>query len=242
MITSAQTENLAKLYQIDNFTIMREYLQLLFLSHLYQNKQAGQIYFKGGTAIRLLFDSPRFSEDLDFSTLYDKNHIKQIISEVEKSICNELPQLKIFLLYSGKNGLRFRFKYQPPDFKYPLVIRLDFTGIKKTEKIMVSPLVTKFPILIFPLIVHLAVEEIFAEKISALMTREKGRDFFDVWFLLEKGVLVPKNIKISGLLKKIKSCSQTKIERDLTPFLPRSQRKIAGMLKKLLIDKLLKNA
>ena len=45
MITKEQAETLAKEYQIDGFTIMREYLQLLFLSYLYQgNLTVGQTW------------------------------------------------------------------------------------------------------------------------------------------------------------------------------------------------------
>ena len=241
MITSEQIENLARLYQIDNFTIMREYLQLLFLSYLYQNKKAGKIYFKGGTAIRLLFNSPRFSEDLDFSTTYNKIQIKQIVKEVENSMRTELPELKILLLYSGKSGLRLRLKYQPVDFKYPLVIRLDFNIIEKAIEISVSPLVTQFPILIFPLVSHLPDKEIFAEKIEALLNRSKGRDLFDIWFLLERGILPNLKPPINQLLKKIETFSQIQLDHDLAQFLPKPQKKITGMLKKLLVEKLISN-
>lgn len=237
MITSEQIENLAKLYQIDNFTIMREYLQLLFLSYLYQNKKADKIYFKGGTAIRLLFDSPRFSEDLDFSTQYNKNQIKQIVNEVAEAMRDELPELKMLLLYSGKNGLRFRLKYEPLNFKHPLIIRLDFNLIKKAGRITVSPLVTKFPILIFPLVSHLSEKQILSEKVEALLNRSKGRDLFDTWFLLEKGVLPNRKLPVKQLLKKIKIFSQGQLDRDLAQFLPMSQRKIIGILKEKLIEK-----
>jgi len=64
MITQNQLKSLSKTYQMDGFTIFREYLQLVFLSYLYRERKSNRIYFKGGTAIRLLFDSPRFSEDL----------------------------------------------------------------------------------------------------------------------------------------------------------------------------------
>ncbi len=238
MITKEQTEILAKEYQIDGFTIMREHLQLMFLSRLYRNKEAGKIYFKGGTAIRLLFGSPRFSEDLDFSTLYNKEQLRGIMKKLEKLIQKELPGLRILLLYSGKNNIRFRIKYQPADFKYPLVIRLDFTEIKKVEKITVSPLVTKFPIAIFPLVVHLSVEEILTEKVHALLAREKGRDLFDLWFLLEKGIPLKKRLAGKKLLKRVELFPQDKLNKDLARFLPKSQRKITEMLKEKLKEKL----
>lgn len=243
MITKPQIETLSKKYQIDGFTIMREFLQLTFLSYLYQNKKGRQIYFKGGTAIRLLFGSPRFSEDLDFSTLYDKKQIKEILQGLEKTIQKELPEIKILFLYSGKTGLRYRIKYQSPNFKYPITIRLDFTMVKKIEQEMFSPLITEFPVAVFPLVSHLSETEILAEKICALATRNKGRDFFDVWYLLEKGFLLDQRlVKINKkkLLKKIESYPQNRLDLDLAQFLPKSQKQITKILINLLriaIDK-----
>ena len=231
MITGKQVEELSKLYQIDEFTIRREYLQLVFLSYLYQIKEAKNIYFKGGTAVRLLFGSARFSEDLDFSTTYSKIQIRKIIKEVERSINQEIPGLQIFLLYSGKEGERFRIKYQADESKYPLVIRLDFHQVKRIGKTAISPLLTKFPIVIFPLISHLDQKEILSEKIRALITRGKGRDFFDVWYLLEKGVVPAGKINKKIVVNKIKKHSQARLNRDLSQFLPKPQRMIIGMLK-----------
>ena len=247
MITKEQIEILSKYYRIDEFTIMREYLQLVFLSYLYQEKASEKIYFKGGTALRLLFDSSRFSEDLDFSSSYNKKQIITMVKKLEKSIRNEIPELKILILHSGKQSIRFRIKYYSPDFKYPFVIRLDFqeADIEKPPKI--SPLVTKFPIVIFPLVGHLSEEEILAEKICALVTRGKGRDVFDTWFLLKKDTpidwqLTARKLKERGednidkqlVLYKIKNYPQNKLH-DLDQFLPRSERKIIPILKEELV-------
>ncbi|MBL7159231.1 nucleotidyl transferase AbiEii/AbiGii toxin family protein [Candidatus Microgenomates bacterium] len=250
MITQGQIKDLAAYYQIDEFTIFREYLQLLFLNYLYRHKKSTKIYFKGGTAIHLLFNSSRFSEDLDFSCSYNKHQIKQIIKEVEKDLRKELAEIKIYTLYQGKKSIRFRLKYKPSYFKYPFVIRLDFAEEEKLKKAVSSPLITKFPVF-FPIIPHLSAEEVLAEKIRALLTRGKGRDVFDLWFLLEKGVkidnsLVVKKLKAVSkqfsqekLLKKIKDFPLKRLGLDLSQFLPQQQRKIIKTLKKRLIDSLL---
>lgn len=250
MITQNQIKDLASYYQIDEFTVFREYLQLLFLNYFYRHKKSTKIYFKGGTAIHLLFNSARFSEDLDFSTRYNKQQIKKIVKEVEKELETELSEVKISTLYQGKKSIRLRLKYQSSYFKYPFVIRLDFTEEEKPKKGISSPLVTRFPIF-FPVIPHFSAEEILAEKIRALLTRGKGRDVFDLWFLLEKGVkidnyLVAKKLKAVNkqfsrekLLKKIKDFPLKRLELDLSQFLPQQQRKIVKSLKKRTIDSLL---
>jgi predicted nucleotidyltransferase component of viral defense system len=234
MITKDQINSLSRFYAVDNVTIMREYLQLIFLSYLYQKEEGRTIYFKGGTAIRLLFGSSRFSEDLDFSTIFTKQQIKKIVSQLEKSIQQEIPEFRIVLLYSGKETSRFRIKYQSTDFKYPLIVRLDFHHVRKVGKTIVSPLITRFPIIIFPLVSHLSAEEILLEKIQALISRGKGRDYFDVWYLIEKGIVPKRTFDRKTLLKKISQCSYTKLNLDLASFLPKPQRKLTGLLKERL--------
>lgn len=248
MISRNQINRLTKLYKIDQFTIWREYLQLVFLNHLYSQSASERIFFKGGTAIRFLFASPRFSEDLDFSTPYSYEKIKKILAVVEKEMRRELAPIKILSLYRGKNGCRFRLKYQAIKFKYPLVIRLDFNFDRPILSSAASPLITRFPLMFFPIVIHLKRKEIMAEKLAALFTRGKGRDFFDVWFLQTKGVAINKNLinsklkkntnkhfKLDLLINKIKKYPDRELKRDLEKFLPRTQRKLIGLLKLQLI-------
>lgn len=250
MITSAQLQILAKKFQIDDFTVMREYLQILFLSYLYTQNISKNIFFKGGTAIRLLLNSPRFSEDLDFSCTLSKPQIKQLIAKLEKNLQTELATIHITLLYSGKHGLRYQIKYQSPGFKYPFNLRLDFTIVQKILEPAYSPLVTEFPITIFPIIAHPSSAEILAEKLCALSSRDKGRDYYDTWYLLEKGIVPDSkllrqkfgenNLELNPLkiIKKINSSSQKSLSLDLAQFLPKSQKKIIPMLSDLLQNKL----
>lgn len=63
MLDEEACKNLAKELKIDLFTVWREYLQLLFLKYFYAGKNTEKVYFRGGTALRFLFGSFRFSED-----------------------------------------------------------------------------------------------------------------------------------------------------------------------------------
>src|SRR3990167_6575893 len=72
----------AKQSQIDIVTIEKEYWQLLFLSRLYETKGSENIFFKGGTAIHLLLNSFRFSEDLDFTAIVGKKKVEEILLNV----------------------------------------------------------------------------------------------------------------------------------------------------------------
>src|SRR3989338_6390258 len=68
MISIETFEKLGRQYQVSVFpNIVREYFQHIFLGELYKLPNAEKLLFKGGTALRIVYGSPRFSEALDFS-------------------------------------------------------------------------------------------------------------------------------------------------------------------------------
>lgn len=241
MMTDKQITGLASFFRIDKFTVFREYLQLVFLNYFYAQPQAGKVYFKGGTAIHLLFDSPRFSEDLDFSTVLSPADAGQLIRKTEAEMRREIPEIKIVLWHRGKQGIRFKLIYKSADFKYPMAIRIDIS-FEKPFRLASSPLVTRFPIGLFPVVSHLAVEEIMAEKVRALLERAKGRDVFDLWFLLSKNYAIDQDLAsqkigrkifMPELRRKIANFPDKKLKLDLDQFLPAPMRKIVDLKQRL---------
>ncbi len=67
MMSENTFKELSLKYQTTEDNIIREYLQHLCLSFLYSQRESENLYFKGGTALKIIYHSPRFSEDLDFS-------------------------------------------------------------------------------------------------------------------------------------------------------------------------------
>ena len=95
MITTEILQQIARERQTSLFpNIVREYAQHLFLSELYQLPGSEKLLFKGGTALRIIYNSPRFSEDLDFSLFTDphakpqefvENLFVGVLARMEKS-------------------------------------------------------------------------------------------------------------------------------------------------------------
>lgn len=73
MLTKEQLNQTAEDFLTDTFTILREYIQLLFLNYFYQEKKAEGVYFKGGTCLRLILSSPRFSEAVGYAFARRRN-------------------------------------------------------------------------------------------------------------------------------------------------------------------------
>lgn len=242
MITLAFIEEKTRESQIDRYTIIREYLQLLFLRYFYENKISGvKSFFKGGTALRFLFNSFRFSEDLDFTCVGQmtllKEDLKKILPQIEKESGFKI-LLKDEKLFQDV-GVGYRLVCQPNDLiSQPLGIRLDFSFREKPLEPEVSAVaVGNYPISPFPLITHLSEKEILAEKIRSILTRATPRDLFDLWFILKRGtkidwVMVRKKMKYYPKVKfnqeilrqKIADFKSEKLKKDLNQFLPANYR------------------
>ncbi|MBI4208737.1 MAG: nucleotidyl transferase AbiEii/AbiGii toxin family protein [Deltaproteobacteria bacterium] len=235
MITEEQTQKLSRRFSIDSYSILREYLQLLFLKYLYELDGSAKIYFKGGTAIHFLYGSFRFSEDLDFTSLHSPSELKKLSKEVAQRLIVEMEGIELKDLDSKGHSFSQMLKYRGP-LKFPLTIRLEFSLREKPLTSQVSPIETIFPITPYPLVTHLSSEELLAEKVRALLIRHKGRDLFDLWFLLSKGVslredYVEEKMKWykttyhrPDLISSIKNFKEKELEMDLRKFLPKNYR------------------
>src|SRR3990167_9364699 len=87
MLTKEQLFLIQNKFQTRKANVLREYVQHLFLSSLYRVNGSEKIFFKGGTAYRIAYRSPRFSEDLDFSAG------KITIKEIEKIMMSVLEDM-----------------------------------------------------------------------------------------------------------------------------------------------------
>lgn len=220
MLSQDQISNLAKKYQTTELNVKREYFQHLFLNYFYQESQASKIYFKGGTALRILYNSVRFSEDLDFSSSYTG------IKEIEKALESALNQIEkegveVGLEEAKTTSGGFLGLVYFKTTKERISIRLEISlreGEKKGEIIVVAgDFIPPFTI------VSLEKVQLVDEKIQALLSRKKPRDFYDLYFILRKGLLSPRKKNILPEVLRTLENSDINFELELKQFLPRSQ-------------------
>lgn len=251
MITAEQIDEVSKRWKIDGFTIIREYLQILFLLNLYRQKESEKIYFKGGTAIRLLLSSYRFSEDLDFtSEIDDVQKIKQMLLAAHKDCEFEAPNITINSWETKASSLAARLKYITDVAPMPLTIHLEVSLRERPISRVVTQVETILPISPYPMVTHMNKEELLAEKVRAFMTRQKGRDIFDIWFLLSKGVVLngdliqkkmdyyKKKYSLEELKQMLGSFPLKNLKRDLGQFLPASHRQNIEKFPQMALEKL----
>ena len=107
MLSRDNLEKFTKLQQTSVQNVVREYCQHLFLSFLYQNSGSEKLLFKGGTALRIILKSPRFSEDLDFTGVnVTHREIEEVFTGTRSY--NSCP-IKIFIFPTQKITLKNSF-------------------------------------------------------------------------------------------------------------------------------------
>jgi len=250
MISKEQIKEISQRFSIDEFTILREYIQIVFLGVLYSRKKSQDIYFKGGTAIHLLLKSSRFSEDLDFTAKLTIAELKDCLEDVLKKVNLVIPDTTLKKVDIGNKSLSGILSYQTEEMKFPLNVQIEFSIREKLFTEEEKVLETDFPISPQPIIRHLGWQEVLAEKIRAFMIRAKGRDVYDIWYLLSKGIDIDwkmvnrklefykKTVSFQDVYEEVGKFDDKKIKDDLQKFLPAYDRNLVVHLKTLLLKQL----
>lgn len=219
MISDGAIKLLANKCQTTEQNVRREYLQQLFLSAFYQRPETDQIYFKGGTALRIIHNSPRFSEDLDFSSsLNQALTIEQAILGTLETLerGNIHPDIRESKNTSGGYLAIISFKSS----KYPISIQMDISLRKREATGEAVTVVSEY--LPAYTIISLQKEQFIDEKIQALLTRKKARDFYDLYFILRANLLPPQKRGLLIQVQKLLKLPGINFEKELKEFLPKS--------------------
>jgi len=235
MLTTNQIKDFSKLLKINTSVVAREYIQTLFLKELYEESYSKNIFFKGGTAIRLIFNVTRFSEDLDFTVVGNLRNFEIFIINFYKRLTKQYNFS--FKRRKTITGIKYLLTANLKSIDYKIFVNLDFSFREKVLRPIRSVITTIYPLIFTSFVNHLSLEEIEAEKIRALLTRDKGRDIYDLWFLLSKNIVIDKHLveeklkyyKIDKfepikLIEKINKFSREKFVLDLRPFVPINER------------------
>jgi predicted nucleotidyltransferase component of viral defense system len=172
-------------------SIMKEYIQLLILDYLSTTQYVRKLTFIGGTCLRLVKGIDRFSEDLDFDS---KGINKEELLQMSNDVIQFLKRNGYKVESKDKNNPKltaFRRNIYFPDFLFDIglsryrderfLIKIEAQGqevnyTREIKNIKGCGFYFAFPV---PPDTVLC-----AMKATALLERGKGRDFYDLMFLL----------------------------------------------------------
>ncbi len=240
MIEAGILRQLSNRCQTTMDNIVREYVQHLFLSFLYQEKRSEALLFKGGTALRLIWRSPRFSEDLDFTG--SKISISQIESLMEAALGKiESEGIKADIEESKKTSGGYLAIFHFETDEYDSGIQIEVSLRREPEEAGVAALIQS-DLLPPYILMHLDEGRIAGEKIQACLTRAKARDFYDLYFILRSRMAFQETFSKDKTLKaKLLAMIERQrldVRGELKRFLPVNQHRLLRNFKSTLLGEI----
>lgn len=217
--------------------LLREYLQYKILEIIFESRYATRLCFLGGTCLRIVHGNNRFSEDLDFDNIdLDEDAFQGIANEIEKQLEREGYEVELKTVMKGAWHCHIRFP--------GLLFEEGLSGHKE-EKILIQLdtepqhfnydpgryILNRFDV--FTTILTTPLSLLMAQKIYAIINRKrnKGRDFFDLIFLMSRDIkpnyrYLDAKLSISsadalkkGILEKCDELNMEEMASDVKPFL-----------------------
>ncbi len=218
--------------------ILREYLQILILDGV--NKETDKMLFEGGTALHLIYNFQRFSEDLDFlSPGLSMTEFRELMQSIGKRLGKlgfvvsmthfrerekllscfiDIPGIyRHYGIISNKERLRVKVEIlslvsYPPEVEIKVLSGFDARDV-------VAGVLRK--------------DMLTAEKIAMVLMRARERDYYDTLFLLHRrfpinlrvlNTICDKNIEgpetlLKAVKRKFQEADIRKIATSLEPFL-----------------------
>jgi predicted nucleotidyltransferase component of viral defense system len=178
----------------DKLNFAREFLQELILQIIDRKGYFKNLAFVGGTALRTIYDLPRFSEDLDFSLVNPKSfNFKHMLAALKWEL--ELSDFAMEEAFGKEKTVQsdfIKFKGLPYDLglsehkNEKLFVKLEIDTMPPPGFITEIVMINKnflFKVRCYE------PASLFAAKLHAVLFRKyvKGRDYYDLlWFLTRK--------------------------------------------------------
>jgi len=222
-----------------------EYLQYELLDSLFKNPEAAQLNFIGGTAIRILHNSDRFSEDLDFDNFgLSFEQFEKLLAIV----CRDMEYKGFLIEYRVVERGAYHCYIRFPEILRragltseegrKILIRIDTepkAHLYASEKVFLNKFSVYRQILAAPAGV------ILSQKMMTIIfrKREKGRDVYDVSFLagmtdpdfdyVEKVLGVNQTEFLDNFNNRLEELDFDFLARDVEPFLftPEQRERVA---------------
>lgn len=184
MITREELQRLAKLYNTKIWQQEKHYIQNAILVSLAEEP----LVFKGGTYLWFFHHTQRYSEDLDFTATGKIS--PTMMEDTIQSLKNWGIKSTGKKIEGPHSGVTFRIAAEGPLYKGPQSLTFVYVEISQRENILQE---TKTFSLVneayeFPtkILQGMSLDEVAAEKVRAIMTRDKPRDVYDLAFLIHQ--------------------------------------------------------
>lgn len=197
--------------------IIREEYEMFLLNKIFESVLGRKLVFRGGTALRLAYKSPRFSDDLDFT------QIEPIKGEDFENWCKETADsnssLELVEALKKQFTLFALFRIKDPAIQAIISIKIEIStredAWQKNKDYSLMTIQSEVtPITVLAQIASLS--RIEKEKLSITPTRI--RDVFDLWFIGQR-LNKPYNMDFNKF-------DNTEVKRELHRLLAEGARRL----------------
>ena len=216
--------------------ILREYLQYKILQGIFESKLASRISFMGGTALRILYGNNRFSKDIDLDNFgLSWAEFEELVESVKRFLSLEGFEVELKQVEKAAYHCNIRFPHIlfeqgiSPLEQEKILIQVDTWG-QGYDYQPEARILNKFDV--FTQIRATPLPILLSQKIYAAVYRKrpKGRDFYDITFLLAQtkpdfgylqqmtGVKTSEGVR-KLLLERIEGVDMDALADDVAPFL-----------------------
>ncbi|MCL4418342.1 MAG: nucleotidyl transferase AbiEii/AbiGii toxin family protein [Actinobacteria bacterium] len=210
-------DNLQKSLSISQEQIVREEYEMIILKQLFESELGGLFVFKGGTALRLAYGSPRFSEDLDFSIL--KGFSTEKLDSLLKAVARQYDALRLidltqkYYTYFGLFRVKEDFMSQAFSIKFEVSVR----PVNLEKGIDYKLLALNSKVTSLTVLAQVASLE-YMEKEKKAIEPLRIRDIFDLWFIGQK--------LGKSTLMNFDNLNAEVVRRELFKFLPEKDKRL----------------
>lgn len=223
--------------KLHNFpkAILREYLQYKILASIFSNPISQKLCFIWGTALRIWYNSQRFSEDIDFDNRWlTKQEFEKLTKIIQHDLSLEWYEVEIKHIY------KWAFHC---NIKIPKILFENNLASMATENLLIKIDTTPqwynyshdtFVLQRFGIVSPYKIvpkDILLSMKFSAFFSRLKWRDIFDIVYLLgiwtkpnrwfcKHSLLIDdaKTLKLA-IKKRISELDLNSLQKDVQPFL-----------------------
>jgi hypothetical protein len=192
MIDRQELARVAQAKRLTPENAERDYILEVLLLQIYSDFP-DVLIFKGGTALYKTMSLNRFSEDLDFTLDRRRFDTDRFLGKVLRGaglagLAGKAREVDI-----RRNDINARLEFRGPLFSggRETLCRVSL-NISRRERVLRSPvrvlLVPSYREIPSYTVRVMDGSEMLAEKVRAVMTRNKPRDAYDIWFLLNRGI------------------------------------------------------
>lgn len=217
--------------------MLREYLQHKILEIVYESSYGEKLCFLGGTCLRIVHGNRRFSEDLDFDNIgLEEGDFEVVAGTIEKALVREGYRTEMRTVMKGAWHCHIKFP--------GLLYEEGLSGFRE-EKIRIQldtepqhfdfeperVILNRFEV--FTTLLTTPLSLLMAQKLFAVVNRDrkKGRDFYDLVFLMGRkvkpdykyldqklSISTPEGLK-TRLMETCEDLDLDEMAKDVEPFL-----------------------